>query len=271
MDMPLPLSAQEILLGPLGLGGLLFCAAAMTGLWIWQRRTRRTGSVDVVWAFCIGAQGLAAAALAGGWGTRRLLAGALIGLWAGRLALHLARRLRREGEDGRYRAMREALGEGHDRAMVPFFAAQASAAWVFALPLLVLASDPAAALRPLELAGWTLAFLALAGEALADAQLDAWKRDPSSRGRTCRRGLWSWSRHPNYFFEWLIWCGVGLACWGAPAGWVGPAAAALMLVLVLFVSGIPHTEAQALRSRGDDYRAYQREVSAFLPLPPKRS
>ena len=86
MDEPLPIPAQEILLGPLGLGGLLFCAAAMTGLWAWQRRTHRTGSVDVVWAFCIGAQGLAAAALAGGWGTRRLLAGALIGLWAGRLA-----------------------------------------------------------------------------------------------------------------------------------------------------------------------------------------
>ncbi len=92
---------------------------------------------------------------------------------------------------------------------------------------------------------------------------------PANRGRTCRRGLWRYSRHPNYFFEWLHWWAYALIAWGAAFVWVTVAAPFVMLVFVLFISGIPPTEARALASRGEDYRRYQRETSAFFPWFPK--
>ena len=115
-----------------------------------------------------------------------------------------------------------------------------------------------------------LVVVGVVGETVADRQLLAFKRDPANRGRTCRTGLWRTSRHPNYFFEWILWCGFGLLGYAAPWGWTGLAAPLLILCSIVFVTGIPPTEAQALASRGDDYRAYQRTTSAFVPWPPRR-
>ena len=112
-------------------------------------------------------------------------------------------------------------------------------------------------------------FSSIAGEWIADRQLSKFRAHPSNRGKTCRVGLWSWSRHPNYFFEWLHWFSYVLLAIASPYfwwSWIGPV---LMLAFLYRVSGIPWTEAQSLRSRGDDYRRYQDEVSAFVPLPPK--
>ena len=117
------------------------------------------------------------------------------------------------------------------------------------------------------LAIWTVA---VGGEALADRQLARWRADPAHRGRTCRAGLWAWSRHPNYFFEWLHWFAWPVLAFPAPHWWLALSGPLLMLLFLNRLSGIPWTEAQALRSRGDDYRRYQDEVSPFLPLPPRR-
>jgi steroid 5-alpha reductase family enzyme len=111
----------------------------------------------------------------------------------------------------------------------------------------------------------------VAGEALADRQLAAHRRDPANKGKTCRSGLWRYSRHPNYFFEFLHWFAYVFLAVGMGIGWIaasliGPA---VMLVFLYRVTGIPYTEAQALRSRGEDYAEYQRTTSPFLPLPPK--
>jgi len=110
--------------------------------------------------------------------------------------------------------------------------------------------------------------VAVLGEGIADAQLRRFKADPANRGLVCRVGLWGWSRHPNYFFDWLIWCAFVLLALGSPWGWVTVVSPALMLYFLLRVTGIPATEAHALRSRGAAYVQYQREVSAFVPLPP---
>ena len=117
--------------------------------------------------------------------------------------------------------------------------------------------------------GWWFATLGLV--ALADRQLARWRSDPANRGRTCRGGLWRYSRHPNYFFEWLHWFAYVALAWGGPHGPWTLAVPALLLVLLLFVTGIPYTEARALKTRGDDYRAYQRETSVFIPLPVRSS
>jgi steroid 5-alpha reductase family enzyme len=109
--------------------------------------------------------------------------------------------------------------------------------------------------------------VSLLGESAADRQLQRWRAEPENRGRTCRSGMWRLSRHPNYFFEWLHWLSYPLLGLGLHQGellWLAPLG---MFLLMRFVTGVPPAEAQALRSRGDDYRAYQRETSAFFPLP----
>jgi steroid 5-alpha reductase family enzyme len=194
---------------------------------------------------------------------------ALGGLWGLRLFRFLRHRVGGESEDGRYRAMREAIGDG-PWPWFAFFQLQAFVIALFSLPFVAAASAPgdlASAGVWIAIAIW---LLAVGGEALADRQLLAHRRNPALRGRTCRSGLWAWSRHPNYFFEWLHWFAyVALAAAG-PLWWLAGAGPVLMLAFLWRVSGIPWTEAQALRSRGEDYRRYQAEVSAFVPWPPMR-
>ena len=109
----------------------------------------------------------------------------------------------------------------------------------------------------------------LHGGAIADRQLRAFARDPANKGKVCDQGLWAWSRHPNYFFEWLHWFSYVLLCWQHPWGWLTVIAPLVMLYFILFVTGIPPTEKQALKSRPKSYRDYQRTTSPFFPWPPQ--
>jgi steroid 5-alpha reductase family enzyme len=142
---------------------------------------------------------------------------------------------------------------------------------VLAIPYLLAARNPTPSISPLEWAGAALWVLAIAGEAVADAQLEAFKTNPIHKGRTCQVGLWHYSRHPNYFFEWLIWMGFALFALPSPAGYLGLISPALILWFLLRVTGIPATEAQAIRTRGDEYRQYQKTTSAFVPWFPARA
>jgi steroid 5-alpha reductase family enzyme len=172
------------------------------------------------------------------------------------------------GEDGRYRALREHWGEPAHLRWLAVYLAQAATALVFAMPFWLLAQHPGRTLEPVQACGLAVVIATQRLEARADRQLEAHRRDPAQRGRTCRSGLWRFSRHPNYFFEWLTWCGIALIA--APAaGWLAGIQPALMFVLVRFVSGVPFTERQALKSRGDDYRRYQAETNAFVPWWPR--
>ncbi len=239
--------------------------------WLRQRRTRNAGIVDVLWAASLGLLALAYAVLGDGWEPRRALVAGMAGLWSLRLTLHLARRVRDESEDGRYAKLREELGARFDRWMLVLFQAQALLASVLSLVFLVPALSSERGWRTLDALAVAVWIVAFAGETLADRQLRAWRADPAHRGRTCRAGLWSWSRHPNYFFEWLHWIAYALLCTGLTFGWMAWLAPALMLFLMLRVTGIPPTEARALLSRGDDYREYQRTTSAFFPWPRKHA
>jgi steroid 5-alpha reductase family enzyme len=113
--------------------------------------------------------------------------------------------------------------------------------------------------------------VAVLGEGAADAQLGRFRANPANHGKVCDAGLWAWSRHPNYFFEWLHWLAYPLFALGADYGWLALLGPGFMYWLLVHVSGIPPLEAQMLRSRGDAYRAYQRRVSAFIPLPPENT
>lgn len=244
-------------------------AAVFVLLWAVLGKQGRSGWADFAWAVAIGLAGVTFAALAQGWTGRRIAVAALAVGWATRLATHLGKRLAHEGEDGRYRAMAESLGASYRSFMLGFFLLQAFMAWVFSLPFFVLAQASATGFTLAEIVGLFVWLLSLAGNNLADRQLAVWKSDSNNTGKTCRSGLWAWSRHPNYFFEWLIWCAYPVMAIGTPALPWAAAVAASMFVMVRFISGVPYTEQQAVRTRGDDYRRYQASVSPFFPLPPK--
>lgn len=151
-----------------------------------------------------------------------------------------------------------------------FFEFQALLCVVLSAPFLLPAVNPAPQFSPLEYAGAALWVIAILGEIVSDGQLSAFKADHRNKGKTCRVGLWNLSRHPNYFFEWLIWMAFALFALPSPYGYLGLVSPALILYFLFKVTGIPATEAQALRSRGDDYRRYQETTSAFVPWFPRK-
>jgi steroid 5-alpha reductase family enzyme len=201
----------------------------------------------------------------------RWLLAILGGAWSARLALHLWSRVRGEPEDGRYRQLRRHWDAGVQWKFFAFFQFQALLVLLFALPFAAVARNPVGGMTPALCVALLLWMMSVAGESVADAQLARFRRDPANRGRTCRAGLWRYSRHPNYFFEWLHWFAYVALAWGSPLGglaWSGPV---VMYVFLRWISGIPFTEAQGLRTRGEDYRDYQRTTSMLFPWFPKSS
>lgn len=242
-------------------------------LWLVQQRTRNAGIVDVGWAGAF----VPVAALFAVRATSPVAAWApiavIVALWSVRLTGYLVSRgAARSPEEGRYADLRERWGTAASTKFFVFFQAQAALVGVlstaFVVPFVATPWDRGW-LRAL---GAAIAVVGIAGEAIADAQLARWKRDPAHHGQVCDVGLWGRSRHPNYFFEWCVW--IGYAVYGLAfvddGGWIALGGQALIVASILKVTGIPATEAQALRSKGDAYRAYQRRVNRFIPLPRKR-
>ncbi|MBX3434463.1 MAG: DUF1295 domain-containing protein [Pirellulales bacterium] len=251
--------------------GLCAASAGMAALWVVQRRTENAGIVDVAWSGTIGVLAVFYASWPAGEPWLRAVVAGMLGAWSLRLTAYLYRRVVGHPEEGRYRTLRANWGANADRKLFWFFQMQAVAAWAFAGNALAVARSPeppAAWLIAIAVATWAIG---IGGAAAADRQLAAFKRDPSRRSKTCRRGLWRFSRHPNYFFEWLHWCSYVPLAGASPGWWVPVTIAGGLLYLLLFVTGIPPTERQALATRGEEYREYQRTTSAFVPWFPRRS
>lgn len=249
----------------------LAVAVVMAALWLHQVKTLNANLVDVGWAAGVGSLGIVYAVLGDGDLVRRGLLAVMTGTWGLRLAWHICARARRHPqEDGRYRYLRSHWSSRTELKFFWFYQAQALTVMLFSLPFWVIAHTAQPASFALLAVAVLIWLVALSGESIADRQLAEWREDPSNQGFTCRAGLWRYSRHPNYFFEWLHWWSYVVLAWGHPAWWVSLLAQATMLVTLFWVTGIPHTERQALASRGDDYRAYQASTSVFFPWFPKR-
>lgn len=244
-------------------------AAIAQGIaWARQQRTANAGIVDIVWSFGLGMAALVVAATGSGAALPRALLAMLGGGWGLRLGLHLLHRVRGESEDGRYAQLRKRWGRAPLK-WLGMFQFQALLVAIFSLPFLAVAASPLARWNGWFVAGVALWLCSVGGEAIADRQLARFRADPAHRGTTCRDGLWRYSRHPNYFFEWLHWFAWVLLAVGSPIAWLAWSGPLVMYVFLRWISGIPFTEAQALRTRGEDYRRYQRSTSMLFPWFPK--
>ena len=249
----------------------LGASVIMVSGWLYQRRTHNAGIVDVLWSTCMAAAALFYAVTGSGAFIPRILVASLGAIWGLRLAAHLWIRVSREDEDGRYAHLRKRWN-GNQAKFLMFFLAQGLFTAIFSLPFWIAAHNPIEGMTIWAILAVLTWIIALGGEWIADNQLAAHRAGPAMKGKTCRRGLWKYSRHPNYFFEWLHWFTYVFLAVGTGAGWVAASltGAALMLSTLLWATGIPYTEAQALRSRGDDYRDYQRTTSVLIPWFPRQ-
>jgi steroid 5-alpha reductase family enzyme len=247
-------------------------AVLMALAWVVQQRTGNSGWVDTIWTYALGLIGAVGALwpLHGALTARQVLVAALVALWSLRLGTHVALRSAAHGDDPRYAEFARQWGEDAPRRMFWFLQTQAfgSVPMVFAVLIAGQAPGP---LGWQDALGVLILLAAIAGEGLADRQLKRFRADPANKGRVCDSGLWRWSRHPNYFFEWLGWVAYPVIALGPDYAWGLAALPAplLMYYLLVHVTGIPPLEQQMLRSRGDAYRAYQARTSAFFPLPPR--
>lgn len=254
---------------------LLFCAVVMSIVMLIataiERRTGHSGWIDVVWTFGLGTTGLAGALLPFGEGplSRRLGVAALIACWAARLGLHIAGRTRGIGDDPRYAKMRRDWGPDAPRKLAGLLQIQALASVPLALGVVLAAHRPAPFGQLQDWIGLAIFAAGIIGGGVADAQLRAFSR--SGTKGVCDRGLWAYSRHPNYFFECVLWSAYAVIASGLgyPWGWLAWLAPACITLLLVRISGIPPLEEHMLAKHGDAYRAYQRRTSALIPLPPK--
>jgi len=259
------MSPSTALIGAIGI-----VVIAKTIAWLLQLKTRNAGIVDAIWAWSLGGLAVWFAGTADGDAATRWAVGLLGGLWGLRLGLHLWVRNWGAAEDWRYAGFRARWGASADRNMWFFFQFQniftlILAASAFLLPV-QRTDTPALWAFAAAILIWLAAML---GEAVADAQLEAFRREPANRGQVCDQGLWGWSRHPNYFFETLHWLAYVPLAWGAGLWWLALVAPAVMAFLLLKMSGLPILEA-GLVQRKPGYADYMRRTSAFIPLPPRR-
>lgn len=253
-------------------------SAAMACAWNVQRRTGNSGWIDVFWTFGTGAAACTLALLpieGSQWPqSRQLLAAGFAFAWSVRLGWHILLRTRSANDDPRYRDMIDKWGVDAKARLFWHLQTQGLIGLLLAACVMLSARNPLAGMRFQDCAAIAIFVIAVLGEALADAQLRRYKQVPTNRGRICDTGLWSWSRHPNYFCEWLCWLAYPLLAidfsGSYQQGFVSLLAPLCIYWLLVHVSGIPPLEAHMLRTREAAFEAYRRRTGAFFPWPPRR-
>lgn len=246
----------------------------MAGAWVVQQRTGNSGWVDTIWTFSLGIVGAGSALwpVAGAApNARQWLVAVLVAIWSMRLGAHIAVRTAGIADDPRYAAFASEWGVDSPRKMFIFLQNQGLGSIPLVFAIFVAARFPGDALRLQDYFGILILLVGIGGEALADAQLKRFRTDPANKGRVCDVGLWRWSRHPNYFFEWFGWLAYPVIALSMAYawGWATLLAPLFMYWILVHVTGIPPLEQQMLRSRGERYRDYQSRTSRFFPLPPQ--
>ncbi len=250
---------------------VLICLAACCGImlfvWLWAYRIKNAGVVDIFWSYNFPVIALLLFLFADGFGDRKLLICAMVAVAGLRLGTHLAVRViaHLDEEEGRYQQLRKEWAPNPDRKFFWFFQMQALSNVFLAIPFFIAAVNTTPELSVLEYAGAAIWLIAFLGESLADWQLKQFKKDKANKGKVCDKGLWNYSRHPNYFFEWLMWVAYFVFALASPYGYLAIISPLVILYLLLKVTGIPATEEQSVRSKGELYKTYQKSTSVFIP------
>lgn len=245
--------------------------AMMFVLWLVSLKVKNASIVDIFWGAGFAAIALVTFALTDGYKPRKWLIASLVIIWGVRLASYIGWRNAGKGEDFRYQAMRKRHGDRFAVvSLFTVFALQGVLMWVISLPVQFaqLSREPGH-LTWLDFLGAALWAIGLLFEAIGDWQLARFKSDPANKGMVMDRGLWAYTRHPNYFGDALLWWGLFLIALATPRGLLTVISPLLMTTLLMKVSGVALLEKTLVKTR-PEYRNYVHRTSAFFPLPPKR-
>lgn len=238
-------------------------------IYIWARIIKNNGIVDIFWAFNFLVIAVIVYFLADGNDTRKILICGLGALWSLRLGIYLLIRVgsHLKEEEGRYKALRQ---EWSNTVFFFFFQGQALSNVMLAIPYFLIALNNDPQIHLLEYIGAALFAVSIIGEGLSDYQLARFKKNPANKGKVCEDGLWNYSRHPNYFFQLMIQVSVFIMALPSPYGYIAVICPLSIGYLIFKVIGIPMTEEQAVRSKGELYKEYQRTTSSFVPWVKKK-
>lgn len=243
----------------------------MSILWVVFYFRKNASLVDIGWALGFVLAAWAYFFLGEGDSLKKWALVLMVSIWGFRLAWQLYQRLLISAEDPRYQEIRRSWGSDNaDFKFFMMFIFQGVLVVILSLPFLLVCNFATPSWYGVEVCGMFVWAIGLIGEAYADKQLYDFKLIPDNKGKVCKEGLWYFSRHPNYFFEFIVWVGYALFAMGTPGGWLGIISAGLMLLLLTKVSGIPLTEAESIKTKGVEYEEYQRTTSPFIPWFPKK-
>lgn len=233
-------------------------------IWIWAKAIKNNGIVDIFWAYNFLVIAVIIWLLADGYPPRKNIVCLLAALWSLRLGFYLTLRVgsHLKEEEGRYKQLRL---EWDDTKFFFFFQMQAFSNVMLSLPFILIALNTNPEMSIVEYIGAGLWCLSIIGEGISDFQLKQFKNNPANKGKVCESGLWNYSRHPNYFFQFMIWISVLIFALPSPYGWISVICPLSIGYLIFKVTGIPMTEEQAVRSKGELYKEYQRTTSSFVP------
>ena len=253
--------------------GINVAMVMMAVVWFIAKKLNNASLVDAAWGYGFGLVTVIYAFVGGGDPLRTTILTVMAVIWSLRLGTYLLIRIAKHHpqEDPRYVGLRESFPQRPWLMFFGFFLLQGLLIGILSAPFAIALSNPRPGLGPWEIAGIAVWVIGIVGEILADAQLKRFRGSAANKGRVCDAGLWRYSRHPNYFFEWVIWIAWFLFAMSSPGGWIALIGPLVMGHFLVNVTGIPPAEAQALKSRGDAYREYQRKTSAFIPWFPKRT
>ena len=249
-----------------------FCIGIFVATVAYQiaRKLKLMAIVDTIWTAGLGLSALVYHTVAGLESVRSWAVLLVIFLWSFRLSFHLFRdRVFTGHEDPRYKALAEHWGEKSVRNFYFLFLAQIIFIALFLFPVSIAMQNPHAVWTWTDTLAVLIGISAMLGEWIADRQLAAFRANPKNKGGVCKDRLWRYSRHPNYFFEWLHWFAyLAFAVGSSSVGFalVGPIA---MFIFLRFLTGVPYAEMSSLKSRGEAYRQYQSSTNAFFPWIPR--
>ena len=244
-------------------------AVLMVGTWLVSLALKNASIVDIVWGLGFVAVAWAVWLQVDGVQARQNLLVALTSVWGLRLGGYLFWRNHGKGEDYRYVAMRKHWGTRFPLiSLATVFGLQGVLMFVVSLPVQLGQAGDEPELGWLAWLGVAVWAVGIFFEAVGDAQLARFKGDPANAGKVMNRGLWRYTRHPNYFGEVAQWWGIWLIALSAPSGWVAVISPLTITILLLFVSGVPMLEKKMAEKPG--WAEYAAKTSVFVPLPPKK-